>query len=112
MSLGMHDLNDQSCLFIHGLVSFFTENLGMISCVEAFLVHHAAVGDKVLPDHLNFGDESISNFIGDDIANEKQIHQKLIELFSHEHDWILDVNSSKGKGTKTKEKIINTYLLL
>lgn len=79
------------------LIVFFLEgNLGMISCVESFLIHHAAVGNNVLPEHFNFGEELVSNFIGN-IANNNDILERLIRLFSQECDWILDINSSKGK---------------
>ncbi|CAB4033101.1 Hypothetical predicted protein [Paramuricea clavata] len=83
-------------------------NLGMINCAESFLIHHAAVGNNVLPEHFNFGEELVSNFIGND--NNNDILERLIGLFSQECDWILDINSSKASATlmalKTKRNAI------
>ena len=72
-------------MLLNGLVSYFKENLGMIRCVEAFLVNHDAVGGNILQSHINFGEEPTSDFIGDAFASEEQVCQKLIKLFSREH---------------------------
>ena len=80
---------------------FFKEHLGMISCVEAFLVYHAAACNSILPEHLNFENVNTSNFIAEDLSSEKEQQKKLITIFSQEQDWILDINSKKG----TKKRI-------
>ena len=82
----------------------------MIRCVKAFLVNHDAVGGNILQGHINFGEEPTADFIGDTFASEEQVCQKLIKLFSREHDFILDINTRAGKETSDKSEN-NIYAL-
>ena len=90
-------------ILLNGFVSYFKENLGMTRCVASFLVHHDAVGDNILQGHINFGGPT-ADFIEEDFANEKQVCQKIIKLFSREHDFILDINTRAGKEISDKSE--------
>ena len=92
------------CILLNGFVSYFKENLGMTRCVESFLVHHDAVGDNILQGHINFGEEPTADFIGEDFASEEQVCQKIIKLFSREHDFILDINTRAGEEISDKSE--------
>jgi hypothetical protein len=65
----------------------------------AFTVYHAAVGNRLLPEHVNYTTENCpSNVL--DVEDSSDRHRtsfkKLIQMFSREDDWILDINSTEG----------------
>ena len=68
----------------------------MVKAVEGFLVYHAALGQRVLQDHFNF-DADVNNFM---VVNAEQkeleVCRRLVQLFSRQGDWILDVNIPEG----------------
>ena len=68
----------------------------MVKATEGFVVYHAAIGQRALPDHFNFGSD-VSNFM---VLNAKekdpQLWSRLIKLFSHPGDWVLDINIPQG----------------
>ena len=67
----------------------------MVQSVSAFMVYHASVGDKLLLDHFNFGESSPSNLINQGQRNACGWLNDLIRMFSHEGDWVFDINSSQ-----------------
>ena len=64
----------------------------------SFMVYHAAVGNRLLPEHVNYAKENCpSNVIDVDTSDQKHSSLKtMIEMFSREDDWILDINSTSG----------------
>jgi hypothetical protein len=68
----------------------------MVQSVSAFMVYHASVGDKLLLDHFNFGESCPSNLINQGQRNACGWLNDLIRMFSHEGDWVFDINSSQG----------------
>ena len=71
----------------------------MIPCVHGFLMYHAAVGQRVLPDHFNFksdSDEARNFFMVKEENSEIETCVRLVELFSRPGDWILDIRVPKG----------------
>ena len=74
---------------------FIDIGLGMVSSLQAFLVYHAAVGHKILPEHFNWHPSSSKEDFF--VAEDKQDAQmQLVKLFSHDGDWVLDMNCFKG----------------
>lgn len=70
----------------------------MTNSVGAFLIYHAALGGKVLPEHFsaNFSDgKAVSNLVTVN-GDKHDVLKRLVELFSNEDDWILDINSLQG----------------
>ncbi len=68
----------------------------------AFMVYHAAAGNRLLPEHVNYTNKDCpSNVI--DVEDSSDQHRsslkKLIPMFSREDDWILDINSTQGMHT-------------
>ena len=82
--------------------SFFHVFLGNLRLVEAvsraFVVYHAAVSDRLLPDHVNYtSDNRPSNLFNQDTADPNySLLNEVIKLYSRESDWILDINSAEG----------------
>lgn len=69
---------------------------GMVKAVEGFLIYHAAVGQRLLPDHFNFK-PGVNNFMVVDAEHrELETCQNLVEWFSRPGDWIVDVNIAQG----------------
>ena len=69
----------------------------MIDSVGAFLVYHAALGRKVLPEHFNFQEGNVSNLVSmGGTRDRKHVFEKLTQLFSNQDKWILDINSIQG----------------
>ena len=63
------------------------------------MVYHAAVGDRLTPAHVNYTNENRpSNLF--DLQNKadpnSSLLKEIIELYSRENDWILEINSSEG----------------
>ncbi|XP_028408871.1 uncharacterized protein LOC114531460 [Dendronephthya gigantea] len=72
----------------------------MNETVEAFVVFmHASVSGRILPEHFNFTFGKVPNFICVNSANrEFETCLRLVEMFSHSGDWILDVNLPEAGG--------------
>lgn len=70
----------------------------MKDSVSSFLVYHAAVGQRTLPEHFNFDvSVGIENYVLVEGENGREkLVKKLVEIFSHPGDWILDVNLPEG----------------
>ena len=63
------------------------------------MVYHAAVGDRLLADHVNYTNQSRpSNLfkLNDTADPNYSLLEEIIRLYSREGDWILEVNSAKG----------------
>ena len=75
---------------------YFLDIRGMVKAVDGFLIYHAAIGNRLLPDHFNF-QSGVGNFF---VVNAEhrwlEICQRLVEWFSHPGDWIVDVNIPQG----------------
>ncbi|CAB4010483.1 Hypothetical predicted protein [Paramuricea clavata] len=72
---------------------------GMTQSVYGFLVYHAAVGQRVLPEHFNFQAGCVENVINVEAEPwEYQLCRKVIEMFSRPGDWVLDINLPKVTG--------------
>jgi hypothetical protein len=69
---------------------------GMTQSVHGFMVYHAAVGQRVLPEHFNFQAGCVENVNVEAEPWEYQLCRKLIEMFSRPGDWVLDINLPKG----------------
>ena len=72
----------------------------MKDSVSAFLVFHAAVGQRTLPEHFNFdASVGIDNFLlveGETLReSSEKLMEKLVGMFSHPGDWVLDINLPK-----------------
>jgi hypothetical protein len=73
----------------------------MVDAVEGFVVYHAAVSKRILPEHFNFKFGTLENHIIVDAQDkELQTCKKLIEMFSRPGDWILDINLPQGMDIK------------
>ena len=61
----------------------------MNQTVRAFMLYHAAVGQKALADHFNWSScPSRDNFV--EAKSVQSLHS--FQRFSHLSDWILDVS--------------------
>ena len=72
-------------------------SLGMVQAVEGFVVHHAAASGRLLQEHLNFQCGMVENHLTVKADNKDfETCKRLIELFSHPGEWILDINLPQG----------------
>ena len=66
----------------------------MADIVRGFLVYHAALREQITLEHYNLPNgKSVPNLIS---ADGKDLAKNLVELFSHNEDWVLDMNSTDG----------------
>ncbi|CAB3986056.1 Hypothetical predicted protein [Paramuricea clavata] len=78
-------------------------DLRMIESIDSsFMVYHAAVGDRLSPEHVNFTKEKCpSNLVevpDTHVNKQYSLLKRLIEMFSRQDDWILDINSAQATG--------------
>ena len=74
----------------------------MTNVVRAFLLYHAALGGKIVPEHFSSKGKAVPNLLCTN-ATQREVMRKVVELFSSQDDWILDVNSFEGKITNFQE---------
>ncbi|CAB4042784.1 Hypothetical predicted protein, partial [Paramuricea clavata] len=85
-------------------------NLGMVQSVSGFMVYHASVGDRLLPDHLNFGDSCPSNLLNLGQRSECDWLKDLIGMFSHEGNAVVAAVGIKRNGLYMAESDNEEFL--
>ena len=64
----------------------------MMQSVEGFVVHHAAISDRVLKDYFNFKSGKVENQMAIHAQNKDlEIFKRLIEMFSNPGEWVLAI---------------------
>lgn len=71
----------------------------MLETVSAFLVYHASVAQRVLPEHFNIKQGMVfENLIQvEEEESEIKTCNKLVEMFSRPGEWVLDANLPQGE---------------
>ena len=71
----------------------------MLENVSAFLVYHASVAQRVLPEHFNIKQGMVfENLIQvEEEESEIKTCNKLVEMFNRPGEWVLDANLPQGE---------------